>query len=410
MNAGTFNGWNVVTLPATQIRSVDFTAAEMVAIASSPWTGQTQTYDWQQSILSATVTLAKLTRQQGAAWIAALLSCRGPLNVFAMGDPSQSMPFGAAGTNLVPDPTFSLPLGVLWSQPDANWWISTGDGYNRANSIRMAAADGGKIVSSTSTAIPVTPGVAYTVAAYIDASQCTSGSVAVRVVNSGNTVIYANLSAAPGQAGLFTGGFSVPAGNTAVHLIFLADACVVNAGQSLGWSWPVLLGGYPAATIPAPQWNSTTAYVAGNVATFSGVNYICTAGNTNKQPPNAAYWAVDTQFPVATSRYMLNTNGWAPGVSNLLLPGDCFTLMSAPVNPGDISIPRLYRATAPAASDAQGNSTLQFWPPLRETPASGTPIQLINPQGLFRLAKPHTKWNVNYDRTASLSFDMVEAL
>jgi len=33
-------------------------------------------------------------------------------------------------------------------------------------------------------------------------------------------------------------------------------------------------------------WNSTTAYVPGNVVQFAGVVYYCTTGNTNSQPPS----------------------------------------------------------------------------------------------------------------------------
>lgn len=37
-------------------------------------------------------------------------------------------------------------------------------------------------------------------------------------------------------------------------------------------------------------WNSSTAYVKGNLASSGGVNYYCIAPNTNQAPPNATYW------------------------------------------------------------------------------------------------------------------------
>lgn len=215
--AETFNGWNIVTLPLTQMRSVDFTAHEIVAVNTSPWSGQTQTYDWGQAFLSATVTLATLTRAQAAAWVAALMACRGPLNVFVLGDPSQTAPFGTAGGT------------------------------------------------------PVVNGV--------------------------------------GQSG-----------------------------------------------------------------------------------------------------FSLVTKGWPASASAVLRPGDYLSILSSPVNVGDTSVPRLYRVTAQVASDSGGNATIPIWPPLRESPANGAAITLNNPHGLFRRAKTEQKWNVNYDRTASLSFDIVEAL
>lgn len=46
----------------------------------------------------------------------------------------------------------------------------------------------------------------------------------------------------------------------------------------------------------APAWSSTTTYVAGNYASFSGVIYKCILGNSNQTPPNATYWQVATPF------------------------------------------------------------------------------------------------------------------
>lgn len=42
-------------------------------------------------------------------------------------------------------------------------------------------------------------------------------------------------------------------------------------------------------TTPA-AWASTTAYNVGDMVSQGGVNYYCTAGNTNQTPPNSTYW------------------------------------------------------------------------------------------------------------------------
>jgi len=41
-------------------------------------------------------------------------------------------------------------------------------------------------------------------------------------------------------------------------------------------------------------WNSTTAFVVGDVVTLSGVAYQCILASTNNQPPNITYWTVFT--------------------------------------------------------------------------------------------------------------------
>lgn len=43
-------------------------------------------------------------------------------------------------------------------------------------------------------------------------------------------------------------------------------------------------------TIQATPWNAATSYVPGNVVYSNGVTYICIAGNTNDQPPDAVHW------------------------------------------------------------------------------------------------------------------------
>jgi hypothetical protein len=42
----------------------------------------------------------------------------------------------------------------------------------------------------------------------------------------------------------------------------------------------------------ASAWNAATNYTAGQVVTLGGIFYICAAPNTNKTPPNSAFWAV----------------------------------------------------------------------------------------------------------------------
>jgi hypothetical protein len=47
-------------------------------------------------------------------------------------------------------------------------------------------------------------------------------------------------------------------------------------------------------------WNPVATYTQGQIVTSSGNYYICTATNTNQQPPNAAFWALQTA-PTQTS-------------------------------------------------------------------------------------------------------------
>jgi len=48
----------------------------------------------------------------------------------------------------------------------------------------------------------------------------------------------------------------------------------------------------PAGITWRGTWSGATAYVLRDGVTFNGTSYVCTAGNTNQQPPNASYWDV----------------------------------------------------------------------------------------------------------------------
>ena len=100
----TFNGWNIISMPATPAApaSVEFTAEDTVAVSISPFTGQQQVQDWGASFLEASVSLPALTHIQAQQWIAFLLALRGQANVFQLGDPLAVSPQGSgAGAPLV---------------------------------------------------------------------------------------------------------------------------------------------------------------------------------------------------------------------------------------------------------------------------------------------------------------------
>ena len=105
---GTFSGMNIIALPCdtqpgvTAPSSIEWDANEAVAVNESPYTFQSQTYDWMASILTGTVSFPAMNRYSYDAWGAFILACRGQLNGFLLGDPKANLPKGkASGTPLV---------------------------------------------------------------------------------------------------------------------------------------------------------------------------------------------------------------------------------------------------------------------------------------------------------------------
>jgi hypothetical protein len=76
--------------------SIEWDEHDVVAQSISPFTGQTQTYDWQSAWWEAQVSFPPMSRFSHDAWSAFLSRLRGPLGVFLIGDPKARVPKGTA--------------------------------------------------------------------------------------------------------------------------------------------------------------------------------------------------------------------------------------------------------------------------------------------------------------------------
>jgi hypothetical protein len=98
---GTFNGLNIVGLPCdldAGVRgpsSIEWDPQEMVAAGPASFTGQVQTYDWQNSWWEAQVSFTPMARLSHDYWTAFISQCRGSSNAFMLGDPKAREPKGS---------------------------------------------------------------------------------------------------------------------------------------------------------------------------------------------------------------------------------------------------------------------------------------------------------------------------
>jgi hypothetical protein len=98
--------------------------------------------------------------------------------------------------------------------------------------------------------------------------------------------------------------------------------------------------------------------------------------------------------------YYVNTKGWTPSVTNILLQGDYIQIGY-----------RFYKVLDPANSDATGLTQLHIWPNLRDLPADSTVIATSNTKGLFRLkANSGNKWSMNPGNYGVSGFEIREAI
>jgi hypothetical protein len=93
----------------------------------------------------------------------------------------------------------------------------------------------------------------------------------------------------------------------------------------------------------------------------------------------------------------LATRGWTANKYGQLQPGDYIQVGL-----------RLHQVTAQVNSDSAGNATIAIWPSLRETPADGTALILVNPVGVFRLSSNKRQWHASPAQLTELGFSCNE--
>ena len=151
-------------------------------------------------------------------------------------------------------------------------------------------------------------------------------------------------------------------------------------------------------TLPPMKHPQVAAWKA-FLAQLSGVANVLQLGDPDATAPLGS--GAGTPVTTGTNNAMatsLTTSGWTASQSGVLEPGDYFQLGY-----------RLYMVVGAAVnSDTNGDATISIWPSLREAPAPGVELTLVNAVGLFRLAKNQRGWQASPRRATTISFDVEE--
>ena len=132
-------------------------------------------------------------------------------------------------------------------------------------------------------------------------------------------------------------------------------------------------GYYSTTTGPFTTWNSGTNYVIGNLTTFSGVNYVAIAPNSNKQPPNATYWAL---APIV---YIFNAADEATGTGVATINYQVFYANFLQTQLGVVPyVPGPYVITVDFANEWPKNSGSQGWGVQVAYYPSGNPFTIVS--------------------------------
>lgn len=222
--------------------------------------------------------------------------------------------------NLVPDS--DLKMGNAYWQSEIAVFRSYGaDGGNAYVYSGLGTPSGTLYAMSAS--IPVTPGAAYTLSGYVDASAVSSGNPGWGATNASFSANYAQATVAPGFKGRVSLTFTIPAGVTAIVVICDTSNATVASGGKLVFSNPQLEIGAVPTTYKANLLDDVTgAYIVGSGglnlngqtvtgnATLSGsymfTGPICPKGGFN---PVERYAAPSSSDTATTSDHTVILNG-----------------------------------------------------------------------------------------------------
>ena len=161
-------------------------------------------------------------------------------------------------------------------------------------------------------------------------------------------------------------------------------------------SWQVTCSLPPMSLSDAAQWRSFLMRCRGRTNAFQLYDQLnaTPSGNSEGSNPITAAPAAGVNQPGLQA---LSTSGWSLGTYGVITAGDYLQAGY-----------RLYQCLVSQDADNSGSCLIPVWPTLREAPPAGTPVQLIQACGIFRLAEDTVSWTHDYDRHPSLSFNAIE--
>jgi hypothetical protein len=349
------------------IANITLMAENAVAISQSPFTFQQQIVAHPGQRWSASISLPPMKRQDAENWVAFLLSLKGQVGTFLLGDPNCFAAQGSATTkrNLL---TFTEQFNnAAWQKliagtgvtPVLTSGFTDPDGGSTAWRLQLnAGANGGSdysLIRQSSGAFPDTG----TRSIWLRSNTGSNQTVALVATNSNFRVTVTPIwqrfqsasSAGAKQLDISVGG----AGATGAT----ADVLI----------WHPQFEASPTATTYQGVVDAYGPFVNG-------------AGQTG-----------DT----------LLIDGCSPDVSTFFKAGDYIQL-------GSGTTANLYKVLTDTSTNSAGQATLDIWPNLRSSPGDNDPVVVASTKGKFRLKDNITQWSINEISSYGITFDCVEAI
>jgi hypothetical protein len=382
-----------LSLPShTGIRGVELRATNAVTVERSPFTFSSQVQASAGQMWQADVTLPPMKRADAEQWIAWLVSLRGQLGTFTMGDPLCKTPRGTALGGRVNLLDYSEQFdNASWTKGNSTITansIASPDGFTTADTLVENTATSTHTVQQGS--VPVVSGNTYTFSIYIKAQSARNIRLVFQTTSFGGVASSALFNPVDGSVVATAGG-------------------VTTTTQSVGDGWFRVSISKTATVTQASAFiyrlsdGSADTYLGDGVsgAYIWGAQLEVGPVPTTYQPIFSGYGPFVNGADQTGDSLIID--GASPDESGYLLPGDYIQL-------GSGATATLHKVLTQVDTDSSGNATVDIWPSIRTAPADNATVVVSNTVGLWRLATNESSWSINEASIYGISFSAMEAI
>lgn len=374
------------------IANITLSAENAVAISQSPFTYQQQVVAHPGQRWAASISLPPMKRPDAEYWVAFLLSLKGQIGTFLLGDPNCVTAQGSA--------TARRNILAYSEQMDNGYWTL---------SAATVTANAGTAPNNTVTAdnlIENTVNTSHYLGRNIAWVSGTTYTLSVYVKRPVGSVRNVRVSFPAAQFGSTSAAFF----DTSTGAVISTDGGVATTTETLANGWFRFSISKAAAASATDDLRFSLVLGTSNFSyTGDGTSGLSFWGAQLEvgSSPTAYQGVVASYGPLVNGGSQVGDalviDGCSPSVTGFLLPGDYIQL-------GSSTTTQLYKVLTQVDTDASGNATLDLWPNLRSSPADNSTIIVANTKGRFRLKDNVTQWGINEISSYGITFDCVEAL